>query len=557
MNNKFQPFKNLVSAGNNIRKILSPEPIIKNGIKKIKYWIDDNFREKVKPKKGSVLYTNLSLIPDNDILATAEHSGIYVGNDKISNILIDEFSRGKVKKSSPERFTKKSKMYKKIYVSCDKNGSVGDLKVSKKAKSYIGEEYFYGLIFNNCHDFSQKCLDYTNTDYIDNFKFELSDIDETWEHTIRRLKKKAKRKIGAAKWKLWDWKSNSNKTKNNMGKPDLKEILNFLKKIPLNKDSINYIKSQKDEAEEYKSEISDENIPDSANDILNNFITEIKKIDSTYDEVKEFIKITGQSYSYNQIKEINEDFSSLVKEMQNNQKISELVNKLGREYISKEKKLKTKISRRSKKELFGIHHSSELERVLTNELVNLENEELEYLFYSRYLEESLLAFELSGKIKSDTNKRIKGPIIACLDTSGSMAGQPIIKAKSLLLLIINILEEENRSLHIILFGNAGDIEELNVNNNSENPKLLSFLNKGFGGGTNFESPLKRSIEIIENKRNYNKADVLIITDGANDISTEFKDYLLQKKVELNFNIYSVLTNEKNNENDFSDEIITI
>lgn len=555
MTNKFQNSKtidsainNIDSGSNNLMKIISSEPIIKIGVKKIKHWIDNNFRDKVKPKKGSIIYS--------DLFGVVEHSGIYIGNNNISNIIFDDF-RGKVKKIQSKRFTKESKMYKEIYVSCDENGAVGDINVSNGAESHIGEEYIYGLIFSNCHDFSRKCLDYAGERYFDNKEFKIVDFNETWESTIEKLKDKAKEKIGATKWKLWDWKSDKIKTTEKIKKPNLNELFNQLKNIPLNEEIIQLLINQKNDIQNYKYEISDEKIPDKALDLLNNIIEEISEINSTYNNAKDFIDFIGQGYSYNQIKELNEDFSSLVKEMKNNREISNLINKLGREYISKEKKLKTKISRRSKKEVFGIHHSNELERVLTNELVNLENEELEYLFYSRYLEESLLAFELSGEVEDKTNEKIKGPVIACLDTSGSMSGDPILKAKSLLLLIMKILKREDRSLHLLLFGDEGDIEERMIKNKNESFRLLLFLNKGFGGGTDFETPLKRAVEIVEEKKSFNKADILMITDGASNISLEFKDYLLQKKIELNFNIYTVLTNEIKEENDFSDEVVLV
>ena len=46
------------------------------GIKPIRHFIDSNFREKVAPVAGSVVYC--------DLLGGAEHSGIYVENGEIS-----------------------------------------------------------------------------------------------------------------------------------------------------------------------------------------------------------------------------------------------------------------------------------------------------------------------------------------------------------------------------------------------------------------------------------------------------------------------------------------
>ena len=259
--------------------------------------------------------------------------------------------------------------------------------------------------------------------------------------------------------------------------------------------------------------------------------------------------------------QLNEDFSGIVKELKNNDEIKKIVEKLGRNYISEKKKASRTVSKRSRNELFGIHKSDDLARVLPSEFINLENEELEYLFYAKLLEDNLLTYELGGVTKSkeqyeEENKK-KGPVIACIDTSGSMNGIPLMKAKALLLATADILEKEKRSLYILLFGESGQIKELNINQSYEKVEILKFLNTGYGGGTNFETPIKRGIEIIEDIKEYNKADILMITDGFCEISQEFKNYLNKKKEELDFSVYTVICNGNKMEDDFSDEVIAI
>ena len=52
--------------------------------------------------------------------------------------------------------------------------------------------------------------------------------------------------------------------------------------------------------------------------------------------------------------------------------------------------------------------------------------------------------------KNETEEKIsnKGPIVVCLDTSGSMKGTPLLRAKALVLSITKILREENRELYV-------------------------------------------------------------------------------------------------------------
>lgn len=77
------------------------------GFKPIKYFIDSLFRPTVTPVAGSVLYS--------DLYFAVEHSGIYVGDNQISNIVVDSLLTcdSTVRLSDPADFTEKSKMGKK------------------------------------------------------------------------------------------------------------------------------------------------------------------------------------------------------------------------------------------------------------------------------------------------------------------------------------------------------------------------------------------------------------------------------------------------------------
>jgi uncharacterized protein with von Willebrand factor type A (vWA) domain len=90
-----------------------------------------------------------------------------------------------------------------------------------------------------------------------------------------------------------------------------------------------------------------------------------------------------------------------------------------------------------------------------------------------------------------------------------------------------------------------------------NKDLLLFLQGGFNGGTNFEPPLRRAIDLIAGYDNYLKADVLMISDGDCNLSTEFNAYLKGQKQLLDCSIYSVLCAGHRAEDGFSDEVIVL
>ncbi|MCE1180990.1 MAG: hypothetical protein LWW81_01590, partial [Rhodocyclales bacterium] len=87
--------------------------------------------------------------------------------------------------------------------------------------------------------------------------------------------------------------------------------------------------------------------------------------------------------------------------------------------------------------------------------------------------------------------------------------------------------------------------------------LLKFLQQGFGGGTDFTTPLNRALSIIEAEKTYQKADILMISDGCCHLPDKFISHLNQKKAQLDCTVYSVLCAGIRFEDAFSDEVLTI
>ncbi len=289
-------------------------------------------------------------------------------------------------------------------------------------------------------------------------------------------------------------------------------------------------------------------------------------ITTKYEEVKEFLQSCPDSQcSYADLELLRDDFQALSKEMASNAAIKDLAHKMGRAYISEEKKRQTRLPEASKSEVYGTHHSDDLQRLLPSELLNLEDEELEMLFYGKLLEKNLQCYELSGVTfkngeEIEATKKRTGPVVACLDTSGSMSGAPILKAKALLLAIANILQKEDRVLYVMLFGDAGQISEFEMTSSTLIKDLLLFLQGSFNGGTNFEQPLRRALDLIEGYQDYLKADVLMISDGDCHLGADFITYLNRKKQQLDcsvYSVYSVLCAGHRIEDSFSDQVIVL
>ncbi len=527
------------------------------GLKSAKYFIDSTFRDKVTPVAGSVVYS--------DLYIGAEHSGIYIANGKISNIVVDELLQGAstVRLSDANDFTEKSKLGKKIYVSCDKYGAVGNQQVADFANDEVGTGYFYGLIFKNCHEFSTKCVNQSDKEIgvINKIIGTASGIlDITTEPTLRRLKATARKKLGATKWRLWDWQNDEQQVE----EPNWQDLENKLKNQALTAEFIEQLQQELAETKDYIEEISDENLPKEIIGKLQGFSNNLQAVNDKYEQAKEFLAQCPQAeFSYNQLMQLkNLDFQQLSKELQHNPNIKQLAHKMGRNYISEEKKKAIRIPQASKSEVHGTHKSNDVMRLLPSELLNMEDDTLEMLFYARLIEQGLLTYELKGTTykqgeTTENKQKRTGPVVACLDTSASMDGSPLQKAQASLLAIANILKQEKRSLYVILFSDDKQIKEFTMQGTEDITGLMLFLQQGFGGGTDFKTPLQRSWEIIADEKNYLKADVLMLSDGDCCLSDSFVKTLQQKKQALDFSVYSVLCNGERVNDNFSDEVVVL
>lgn len=117
----------------------------------------------VKPKIGSVVKTNLEY--------GVEHSGIYVGKNKIIELNGD----GDIREVSYDYFMRGDsdsfRCGQYIYVACyqDDNGTCLPLAspdIAKRARKSLGRTRDYNLFLENCHKFTEYCINGKVTDQI-------------------------------------------------------------------------------------------------------------------------------------------------------------------------------------------------------------------------------------------------------------------------------------------------------------------------------------------------------------------------------------------------------
>ena len=110
----------------------------------------------------------------------------------------------------------------------------------------------------------------------------------------------------------------------------------------------------------------------------------------------------------------------------------------------------------------------------------------------------------------------RGPIIVCLDVSGSMTGPVETTSKAMFMQLCKTATEQRRKICFMPFAtNCGD--PLYIKSHEDLLQIITRGNyPGLGGGTDFDGPLLASIREVQGE--YKHADVIIMTDGYSRVS---------------------------------------
>ena len=114
----------------------------------------------------------------------------------------------------------------------------------------------------------------------------------------------------------------------------------------------------------------------------------------------------------------------------------------------------------------------------------------------------------------------RGPLVVCVDTSYSMTGAREGLAKAVALAAARAASDQRRACVVLAFGASDELAELELPGPADPARaperldgLLDFLERGFGGGTDVISPLRRAVALLRGRAAFADADVLLVSDG--------------------------------------------
>lgn len=159
-------------------------------------------------------------------------------------------------------------------------------------------------------------------------------------------------------------------------------------------------------------------------------------------------------------------------------------------------------------EVASVERGQDIPRVVPAQLLGLVEPDLSMKFDMDFAERKLMQYRLESKPPKG-----RGPIVFCIDVSGSMEGDRDIWAKALFAGVAELAIRQKRWCTAIQFDHRITREDL-FDPRSPNPlHFMECVAHFSGGSTDFERPLNRALDIIGEQPEFAKADIVFLTDG--------------------------------------------
>lgn len=187
---------------------------------------------------------------------------------------------------------------------------------------------------------------------------------------------------------------------------------------------------------------------------------------------------------------------------------------LGKQSIGHKMGTDEKIEHASQTDITGISMGRDLSSLLPFEWAQYTDADMENVFLQKYVTGRLQTFGYeshSANAARNLHKepaRPLGPMVVCVDTSGSMMGEPNQVTLSLMMRLCEMCENKRRDCYLIAFSVAAQpIDVLH-----DRAKLLQFFNQKAGGSTDARHMMTALFDLLRTNIRFIGADVLWVTD---------------------------------------------
>lgn len=257
-----------------------------------------------------------------------------------------------------------------------------------------------------------------------------------------------------------------------------------------------------------------------------------KNTQAKVEEVSKTMEAWGLDAGELQRKSIPETLG-LLERMKRSEALKKFASLLGRIRMIATRKARSKVSGEGVK-IATVETGRDLKRAQRSEIVALTNPALRVKALTRWTRGEL---RLSGqKTKA---KLGHGPVIVCEDGSGSMDGAKQQWAKAVVLSLAHYAKLQKRSFGWVLFDTVVHRANVYPVGNISPEQMLELVEARAGGGTDFEKPLRKALEMVK-QAGLKKADICLITDGECAVSDTFLREFNAARKALEINVFTVL-----------------
>lgn len=233
-----------------------------------------------------------------------------------------------------------------------------------------------------------------------------------------------------------------------------------------------------------------------------------------------------------------DDKMKLAKELQRNKKLKRVMEMAGRQLSICAEKRAT-MSELARNELYGVNKGDDVDWMLDEEAALLMTPELRHEFVERFAEKRLLQYELKGN-----EKQSKGPVVLCVDNSGSMAGQPEELSKAVALALMEQCRKDKRAFALLHFDDGVGFR---LRHTEKNPASLNQILEAISffscGGTDFYPVLKEACQVVADESanvDMKKADIVLLTDGVAPFGKDLEQKIMASAKKYGTQLITIL-----------------
>lgn len=168
----------------------------------------------------------------------------------------------------------------------------------------------------------------------------------------------------------------------------------------------------------------------------------------------------------------------------------------------------------TRSDITGVGLGRDLSSLLPAEWAQYADKDMEDLFFRKFVTGRLQTFAYQSNQANAARSlhtkaaRPKGPVVVCVDQSGSMAGEPHRIALSLMMGLLETCLRDNRRCYLVAFST----EARPVDARNDRAGVLNFFRAQADGGTDARPMLRAVVNLLRHDEQYAGADVLWVTD---------------------------------------------